>query len=413
MIKRNYLYLSLVFFMGNIGAFGHEDIKIAAKKPLTILVYVAADNSLNAFADYNLKQAMAVGSTDKLNILFYVNVKTDTQPKVTRKLFVHKGGVTQDGPDTVRDSGSEKTLIEACTWALTSYPSDQFALILWDHGSGAINIPSAHRSVCFDDTTGNNLTDEKMVIALKYIVNVLRNGKKIDVIAFDACLEAGIEVLDTLVPYADYVVASEETIADTGYNYDYAFRAPALSKLNSEQLAIQFVKAYKANYIKSKNGYTLSASKMSNVTNLSKNIDQVAMLLQYHLQGPDAPVMYDILVTNIAPGTTVCFYEPAYLDLYDLYQNLIISLQKKVFVKIGAQQRLIDALKNGLSLIKKVVIANVTSDALIEAQGISIYFPQPNSNIDPGYMNTIWAKKSLWYQFLQTYVLYSAGRLNH
>lgn len=409
MIKHFLLWLGIIFLGSNIWAFEQEDLKVLPKKPLTVLVYVAGDNSLNQFVEYNLKQAMSVGSTDKLNILFYVNIKTDTQPKVTRKFFIHKDSVTQDGTDSVRDSGSEKTLIDACTWALTSYPSDQFVLILWDHGSGAINISPDHRSVCFDDTTGNNLTDVKMVTALKHVVNVVRKGKKIDLIAFDACLEAGIEVLDTLIPYTEYVVASEETIADTGYNYDYALRLAAMSSLSAEQLAIQFVKAYRAHYMKSGSHYTLSAHKMANVVNVSKNIDQVAALLHYHLQGPDAATMYDIIVSSIAPGMAVYFDEPAYLDLYDVYQNIIIATQKKVFVKTAAQQRLIDVLKVGLTLIKKAVLANVTSSDLAEAQGISIYLPQPNGSIDPGYTSTLWAKKSGWHKFLEVYLAYAAN----
>ena len=76
-----------------------------------------------------------------------------------------------------------------------------------------------HRGVCYDDSTGNYLTDLKYKRAFDIIVNQYRAGKKIDIIAFDACLMADIEVAYTLQPYADYLVSSQETVPGPGFNY--------------------------------------------------------------------------------------------------------------------------------------------------------------------------------------------------
>ncbi len=376
-----------------------------AKKPATVLVYMAADNSLNDFAFYNLQQAIDIGSNERINILVYLNIKTPELPKVTRKLYIQKGNVVQEGDDMVRDSGDEKTLIEACEWALTHYPSDQFTLILWNHGSGAINREfTPIRSVCYDDTTGNSITDAKMASALSYVVTSLRNGKKIDIVAFDACLEAGAEVLDTIAPYAQYAVASEQTIPGTGYNYTYLFKPFETGILTAEQFAKHMVAAYAKQYSKSVESFTLAAHDLNQMANLSNNIEQVGRLLNYHLQGPDALTMRTIIKTSSTPGNVQNFDEPTYIDLMGFYQNLANLISNAHFVRSSAQGRLLDLLHTGMDSIKKIVIANTTSKNLLKANGISIYLPQYGQTVEPGYANTLWAKKGSWLAFLRRYL---------
>lgn len=382
-----------------------EHERSVQKKPLTVLVYVAGDNSLSDYAYVNLKQATKIGSNDNLNILFYFNVKTATQPKVTKKLYITPGGYEQDGNDEVRDSGSEKTVIEACKWALMNYPSDQFVLIFWNHGSGAINRTFlSEKSVCFDDTTGNNLTDAKMVTALKYVVNVLRKGKKIDVIAFDACLEAGIEIFDTLTPYSNYVVASEQTIPEEGYHYSLIFQEVAKRPVTSEQYAKYLVLAYNTAYLHSNEDYTLSAITTQTIPFLSANIGNVARLLDYLLYSEDKEATATLIKKSSTSNAITRFDEPTYVDLYEWYENMIHNIPPMVFTKKGAAERLLDMLKTGLSLIKKTVIANTRSSSLKNAQGISIYLPEPGVTIDPGYTNTIWAQKNDWSLMIRHYL---------
>lgn len=47
----------------------------------------------------------------------------------------------------------------------------------------------------------------------------LAAAKKYDMIIFDACLMASLEVADALHPYADYLAASEENVPGDGLNY--------------------------------------------------------------------------------------------------------------------------------------------------------------------------------------------------
>jgi hypothetical protein len=85
------------------------------------------------------------------------------------------------------------------------YDGDKTYLIFWDHGDGFGGFG-------VDENSGD-------IIQLSDLNSVLnQSGKKYDLIGFDACLMAGIEVAKSLSPYADYLVASEE-ISSGGWTY--------------------------------------------------------------------------------------------------------------------------------------------------------------------------------------------------
>src|SRR5581483_7844543 len=56
------------------------------------------------------------------------------------------------------------------------------------------NFKKDTRGICFDDTTGNYLTTQKLKDALHVIVHEYLGGKKLSLIGFDACLMASREI---------------------------------------------------------------------------------------------------------------------------------------------------------------------------------------------------------------------------
>ena len=102
----------------------------AIQKPWTFLVYMAAANDLNPFAPLDLQEMMQAGSNANVNIIVYLTYQEDGKPKVTRKLYIEKGSMTQIGDSMVRDSGDVATFQEALQWACTDYPSDHIAVVL-------------------------------------------------------------------------------------------------------------------------------------------------------------------------------------------------------------------------------------------------------------------------------------------
>lgn len=110
------------------------------------------------------------------------------------------------------DMGDPDTLVDFLDWGLENYRSQYIMLDMWDHGGGSL------MGVCFDERYANDsITLEELDVALS---EVLGNREvKFDLIGCDACLMATVELANICVPFADYMVASEETEWGEGWDY--------------------------------------------------------------------------------------------------------------------------------------------------------------------------------------------------
>lgn len=366
----------------------------STQKPLTFLVFMAADNNLHSFINDDLQEMKKIGSNNNINILAYLNTKFPGQPKVSRKLVIHQGYITQHGRDKVNDSGDPQTVITACKWAMKHYPAQNFVLVFWNHGSGSLNR-ACPRSVCYDDTTGNYLTDAKLQEALEQIIQI--HGKKLDIIAFDACLMADIEVAYAIKNYAHYMVASQETIPGTGYGYDYALADVAKHPMHPYQLVKLMVHAYDKEYKDIANDYTLSGVHLSKVDILTQNTNRIAQTLSTLLQNDLTTKCYKAIRSCVRHCTS---FDKKYIDMFHFYVNLQQRLQD-ICPSNTEQKYLDELLEEGLSIITKSVIDNVFGPDYPNCHGLSIYFDP--KRIDESYRTTVWANESQWLKFLETY----------
>ena len=94
-------------------------------------------------------------------------------------------------------------------WCKKNYPANRNELIFWDHGGGSLS------GYGYDEKNPNSGS-----MNLTGINKALKNGGvTFDFIGFDACLMATLETALTLAPYADYMIASEETEPGVGWYY--------------------------------------------------------------------------------------------------------------------------------------------------------------------------------------------------
>lgn len=415
-------------------------------KPWTILVYMAADNDLRGFAARNIKQMAAIGSNENVNILVHLDIRIAGNQKVTRWYYIESAERiihmnADDAATQKMDSGDPKTLITFCRWAMNNYPAHHVGLIFWNHGTGILDPergrvinpsdlfvynPITHkldldrslgffdiiepdmRGVCWDDSTHNFLTNQKLDFALNYICsNILH--RPFDLFGFDACLMSMIEIGNLLKRYAHVMVASQEVILGSGWNYAKALD-PFLTKSPSMyELAANIVNAYHETYNNITNDYTLSAINLEAIDHLENNINNVADLLLECLKIQKNNSIKSALKTSRSKFNCTHFDELSYLDLADLYKNIQTNLKyfifsdKKIIEGTELCQQLSFALQEGLELIKLVVFANTTGKNLYRAQGISIYFPE--QRIHPSYPRNSFASSNAWMKFLIAYLV--------
>ncbi len=414
-----------------------------AIKDWTIITYMAADNDLAPFARRNLKQQADVGSNDRVNIVTQLDTRINGNIKVTKRYYIEPNKLivmNQHDPISQKmDSGAPETLIDCCRWAIQNFPAHNYALILWNHGTGVIDIgklrsinplqlfsfnPSTNlieldrnipflefiqsipeRGICFDDSTGHYLTNQDLDMALKEICTNFLHGKKFSCICFDACLMAMLEIANVIKNYSDFMIASQEIELGAGYDYKRMLTPLLTEPMNKATFAKHIVASYENVYSQITNDFTQSAINLLHIPALEQNINTVATLLIDSLKYQQGTTIKDAIKASRHKLLCTHFDEPSYLDLHHFYSNVLQNLKNFQYqheTHRYLKDVLAKTLQEGMSLIKRTVIANATGKNLKLAHGISIYFPE--RGIHNSYHNTSFALSNQWIKFLITYL---------
>ncbi len=410
------------------------------KKAWTFLVYVSGDNNLGPFLIKNIQQMALVGSSQFINIVVHVDMRAIGNKKISRRYYVEKNKLTQiDNIKTpYMDSGDPETLVSFCRWAIEDYPADNFMLVLSNHGTGPIDPPSGkvinpsdlfffnplinkleldrsigflelistiekeQRGICWDDSTGNYLTNQKLDMALNTVCKECLANKKFSIIGFDACLMSTIEITNIIKKYADIMVSSQEVELGTGWHYDDVLSPFQNGSLEKRAFAEHIVNQYAMVYTKITNDYTLSAIDLSKIDTLETNIDEVSALLVDCIKNQIGNSVKNTIKLCGSPSLCTHFDEPSYKDLDHFYRNLLEGLRKfnltspDLTKKITAQLKAL--LEEGRLLIQDSIIANMVGKNLSNAKGITIYLPK--DRIHPSYRRTLFAESNHWMYLL-------------
>lgn len=423
----------------------HQKASLKASTKRTVMVYMAADNDLRPFAARNIQQMANAGSNQNVTIVVHLDIRISGNKKITRRYLIEKDQVLHIDPynpsTQQMDSGNPATLISFCEWAIKNYTANEYDLILWNHGTGILEPPhgkiinpmdlfvfnpSTHRfdldrsiefmeainylepqqrGVCWDDTTGNYLSNRKLEAALETICQKFLNGKKFGIIGFDACLMSMIEVCSFIQKYAQVMVSSEEVELGMGWKYDEVLFPFAKEALDTFSFAYHIVDAYNRTYQSITNDYTLSAINLNTVGLLEKNIDQVAKLL---IDGLDKQRLTIFQAIKESKNRLLCthFDEPTYIDLHHFYKNLLNNLKKIAPetspISPAIKNALLAKLDEGIQLIEQLVIANTTGKNLKNARGLAIYFPE--RGIHSSYHEATFLKSNAWGAMLSRYI---------
>jgi len=382
-----------------IGLFNASAVEAAPKvAPYTVLVYMVGSDleSDGGFASDDLIEMAEVGSTKDVNILVETGgTKNWALPmisnKVNQRWLVQKGDLKIMKNDLGnRSMGKQSTLQDFLIWGVKNYPAKKYAVILWDHGSGA-------KGYGYDE---NNLSDPSLSVqeingALKAATVISK--QKFELVGFDACLMANIETATGLKDYASYMVASEEL--EPGHGWDYTSALQALNKKPTSTGA-EFGKAIADGYKKhatakgTDSQITLSVVNLAKVSAVNTALDKFIAKASNDIKNPEritavskARIKSEDYGDAGAHGGSTDM-----ADIYDIAYNL------KDTYPTEANQ----LMKN----IKDCITYKVTSDTKPNANGLSIYFPcKDKDNFKDNlkdYQNTGYSKS--YQQFLATYV---------
>lgn len=432
-------------------------------KPLTIIIYIAADNDLHPFAWKNIKQMEAIGSNENINVIVQLNTPGYLNP--TKRYIIKHGKrllvPAENGALAQKlNSGSPQTLIDCAAWAMKHYPADNLIINLWDHGSGVYdpgtrldsplldtkfvnpsnlfylnpetNMLELDRSlgyilnqepsddesdeqerrqngrgICFDETFKSYMTNQDLKFALSEIQNKVLNGKKIAVIWFDACLMAMLEIANLCKDHVEYLVASEEVEYASGSNYELVLRPFIDKALTPREFACHVVNCFEKSYQYITRDYTQSAIDLSGVAQLEANVNLVAAQILSALQDQRNCSVAKLLQQCKTRPFCTCFEEPSYIDLRNFYMNLQANLNSICLINSAKESSikftLAKLLDQGINLINSVVIANKVGSNQQRAGGLSIYFPE--RGMFNSYPRCNFAQTNNWCMMLTQYLL--------
>lgn len=374
-------------------------IDAAVKKPWTFLVYLAAANDLNSYSDLDIDEMMKIGSGPNVNVIVYLT-QGYNEPKSTKRLYINKNSITQIGSTTAEDSGSVETLKRALAWANNDYPSDNICVVMWNHGSGPLNRArkdACQRGVCYDFDTNHFLTDGDCRSAFSWGMNSLRGGKKYDIIAYDACLMAGIETAYTLADCANYLVASQETIPGDGYQYSYVLDDLVSGVPTPRDFARSMVLAYDQEY-NDPVDFTLSAIDLSQIKPLVLDMNKLSKMLTTALGNKKVA---KTVKNYIKKSKTLVFDEGTFADLYNLLFNLGTYASNLGFSTTDTNTFKV-LVTSCCTKIQSMVFAKVSSKNYKKAGGLSVYLP--TYVVEVSYADLYWSTYSNWLGFLRAYV---------
>lgn len=358
------------------------------KKLYTVLTYVAGINDLNSFINADLNE-MRAGAYQGAYQLAFVNTYKDNKSAMAQRIVVTPQGFYQDGPTLYNlDSGTPDTVIQAVLWAIDNYPSEYFVLNFWDHGSGPLNrsLIAHKRGICYDFLTGHYLNDYDMMKVLSTAQK--RLGHNVNLVTCDACLMAGVELAFSLRPYVDHYVSSQEVIPGAGYQYQYVLD-PLKNNPNPVEFAKKIVAAFDQCYRGTTWDYTLSAVQLNKIDPVVNSVNTVAILLLQALQSSARASVLTAIKRAAYSNPNIRFEERDYVDLYNLYRNLINELQL-LRLDAALANNLNRALRDGMAYIQQAVFERVSSTRFNPVQGLSIYFPA--SEIHSSYTQLYWTR---------------------
>jgi hypothetical protein len=406
----------------------------------TFMCYMAADNDLYPFTSRNLAQMSQIGSNNNVNIIVHLDMHKPKEQKKVFRCLVQKNKIIKISNDMVLDSGNPETLIDFVRFCKEKYPADDYVLCLWNHGTGilepiirkAVN-PSKlfvknsdtnlyelnrsigfidyisqycqdedHKGICFDDTYRSYLTIEKLNYALNGIYNIL--GKKLSILACDACLMSMIEVLSSVKDYADFFVGSQEVELGTGYNYNYVLGYFLDRSESKDAFAKHIVSSFELAYKSITHDYTQSATRLDMLSLMEENINNLSNHLIYGLKNQKYKSVKEFIRLSRHKNFCVHFDEPTYIDLDNFYFNLLKNINK-ITLNSNTKEfkdKLISIISQGRNIISDIVIKNVVGNNLKNAKGLSIYFPE--YNIHNSYYNSKFSKNNSWLKFLEIFV---------
>jgi hypothetical protein len=274
-----------------------------------------------------------------------------------------------------RNFGDKQTLIDFVAWTKANYPADHYALYFWGHGW------NWHPGVVMQDDTNHDTLDMEEVKA------ALPSLGFIDMVGFDGCNMASIEVQLLWHGHATALTHSQEWVGGEGLQYDRVLAQLAANpNMTADQLAVA-------------SSQSATSDKTWSAVAVDSRFDALLAAVNQWSAALNNGLAANRRKYDRAFGATRSFWHaPMDKDLYDMAYELNRNVADATIK--SRSQAVMNAVNN-------VVLHERHSNAYADAHGITIYHISRASEKDSdyGYYRTLdFALQTGWDEFLNAYV---------
>ncbi len=360
----------------------------------TFMLYWAGDNNLEFRTVANAKSMMEFGSNERVNLVLFADrhpeFNADPMGNIENfdgaKVFYVREGELEEIEDLEEvndgDPAVLRRFVETCT---SRYPARKYALILRNHGGG-------YQGACWDDSNEHDkltLAEIQSVLA----ATAAGAGGKFEMVGFDMCLGANLEVAHCVAPYARYMAASVDLAY--GSNYTHVMRRfLADPSMDGAGLARAYVEAYAEEHAK-RAVATYSAVDLARIPALDAAVAALGEIGAGAIGELGVDAWYRFAeVQSSAEEYGTSGGKSGGLHLFDVLQ--LTSMLQEAFPETEVAVRAAAV----AAAAGEAIIANIHGDERPNASGLSIYFPVEETKAGKDYHGTPFASANPWSTFV-------------
>ena len=345
-----------------------EEILLESSTKTIMLYMVGSDLESNfGAASSDLEEiSSSLPNLDDINVVIYLGGSESYYNSYVREdenviLELTEEGLVPVEEIPAKNMGSSETLSYFINYVTDSYNTDEYSLILWDHGGGPLI------GYGLDETTGDILTLKEIEESLND--TEFNEDNKLGFIGFDACLMGSFEVANLLDSYTNYLIASEETIPGNGWNY--SFLTDLSKDDNNVEIGKKVIDTYFDYYESRTNMYdlTLSLLDLSKIDDLNNSLNNFFGYLNSDLS---VNTFAGYAKTRVKAKTFGGYSSSAQYDLVDLSNMIELT---------GG-----NSADDVIADINELVIYNKAN--INNANGLTIYYPYSNKSLAVTHMST-------------------------
>lgn len=316
-------------------------------------------------ASQDLEELMSVDLPENVTVVFEAGGASawhnDFDPDVLTRGIYNSDGlqIVEEIPSA--NMGDPNTLTDFLDFCNTNYPADRRAVFFWNHGGGSVS------GAAFDELYNN---DSIRLSELIQALSATDTGEKYELIGFDTCLMATIDVADACDDFANYLVASEELEPGCGWSYDRFMGALAENpSMDGAELGKHICDGFYEGCadIGQEDATTLAVIDLSKIPALVKAYDKVGAeaLLMASISKGGSYLNEFARCANSSENYGGNNDSEGYTNMVDLGDLIRNNMKKELISETG--QNLLDTLNDA-------VVYKVNGDLRSQSTGLSCYY---------------------------------------